>query len=258
VQPIVVLYLLWVLWFLAWLAVAIAGDAVPHKVKGFFLFVYRLALLGATLLLFTITPWPGLDVQYRLWERAPSEEMCWLLTAVAFAGFALAWWASLSRLAAGKRQDGVVDRGPYRYVRHPAHLGLVIAACATAAMFGRHSSSAGAVMLAAIFLARILVEERALRDDEPAYDDYAERVPMLLPIPKRRHTAIPPVPAQQSSETALSARKAEPTVRLPPEITGPTPDNAPDLRVQPVQLKLSLETMEKSEPPALTGADAKP
>ncbi len=245
-QPIVVLYLLWVLWFLTWLAVAITGDPRPHKPRGPFLFVYRLALLAATLLLFTITPWPGLDVQYRFWDHELSQTAGWALTAVAGVGFLLAWWGTVSRLIAGKQQIGVADRIPF--LRHPIHLGLIVAALATAAMFGRPSSSAGAVLFIVVFLVKILVDERKV--DEPA--DFTERVSMLRPALKpsqEAHTAVQHVAEPQ---------QAEPLVEQPAGTPKPAPEPVSEPQVKPVQLKLSLDVVEKSNSSALSEADLKP
>lgn len=250
-QPIIVLYLLWVLWFLSWLAVSIASDANAHKLGTPLRYFFRLAILAATLLLFAITPWPGLDVQYRLWGHALSEESSWALTVVVLAGFALTWWADLSRLSAGPHPDGVVERGPYRYVRHPAHLGLIVAALATAAISGRPSSSAGAALYIVIFLIKTALEDRVLRDDEPSYEDYAERVPMLLPIPRRNRA-----PAAQASLLPGFERIDVPAAPK----SDPAPDAKPVADASPttsVQLSLSLIDDDEDDTASLTVTDAK-
>lgn len=74
---------------------------------------------------------------------------------------------------------GVVARGPYRWVRHPAYAGelVMIAACAMA----RADLAAAAILAAATALAvaRIFAEERMLAE-LPAYGEYARRVPNRL------------------------------------------------------------------------------
>jgi protein-S-isoprenylcysteine O-methyltransferase Ste14 len=280
VQPIVVLYLLWVLWLLSWLAVAIIGDSRPHRLGGLMLAFYRLTIIAASLLLFAITPWPGLDVQYRIWERAPSEETGWILSAVAFAGFVLVWWAMVERLVATKRHDSVIARGPYGVIRQPAHLGLMIAVLATAGMFGRPSSLAGAGILAIAFLVRIIVDERALRDEDPAYHDYAERVPMFLPIPKRRQPPFAQVstltshaataaarPSPAAVDVQSSAQRSEPEPTAPPVKTeAPRTGEKPVAPVEggarpavaSVQLSLTLDQPSEEDVAALSESPSKP
>jgi protein-S-isoprenylcysteine O-methyltransferase Ste14 len=83
-------------------------------------------------------------------------------------------------LKAGHR---VVDTGPYCLVRHPIYSGLILAALATALMFGEAAAVAGfaAMVLGCWIKARL--EERFLRQELglEAYDAYAARVGMLFP-----------------------------------------------------------------------------
>lgn len=216
-QPIVVIYLLWVMWFLTWLAAAMGTHWPRRKLSGPQNFIYRLTTLAATFLLFTITPWPGLDVQYRFWERALDESLSWLLVGIAFAGLCLAWWSTVHRIV--QRHREIVDNGPYGIVRHPIYLGLIIAVFATAVMFGRPSSLSGALLFTIAFVVKILIEERVLCEDSYAYDDYIGRVPMLVPFfPTRdrsvRHakadrTMIEPTPLRMSSVEPVAETTVE-------------------------------------------------
>lgn len=228
-MQVFIIGILWILWILTWMAVAIAGDPAPHKLHGPLLFIYRLILVGAMLLLITITPWPGFDVQYRFWERAPSEELAWAMVAVAFLGFTLAWWATILRLVAHKRGAIVIESGPFKFVRHPFYFGLILAAFATATMFGRPSSLSGAVVMSLAFLVKILIDDYALREEEPAYDDYAERVSMLLPLPRRRERA--PAVARASLQTPPENLRTAPVI-TPLPVTAPEPTAAPEPMVE--------------------------
>lgn len=75
--------------------------------------------------------------------------------------------------------------GPYRYVRHPIMTGFVIAFWATPHMtVGHLLFAAGATGY--ILVATRLLEERDLRRFlGRVYDEYRERVPMLIPRPWR-------------------------------------------------------------------------
>ena len=72
--------------------------------------------------------------------------------------------------------------GPYAYVRNPLYLGSIIMAIGFAvAARDLWVAIAILVMFALIYVPVIRGEETFLRSHFPAYDDYARRVPRLLP-----------------------------------------------------------------------------
>lgn len=76
----------------------------------------------------------------------------------------------------------VVDRGPYRFVRHPAYAGMLVAHLGVALFFW--SAPALAVLLLVLvpgIVLRIRVEERALAT-LPGYAEYSHRRARLLPL----------------------------------------------------------------------------
>jgi len=80
-------------------------------------------------------------------------------------------------------QQGVVDSGPYRWVRHPGYLGSLL----TWVGFALTSSSAPVLALIAgllggVYRRRIIVEEQLLRRDLPGYATYSERTKKLIPF----------------------------------------------------------------------------
>lgn len=254
-QPIVVIYLLWVMWFLTWLAAAMGTHWPRRKLSGPQNFVYRLTALVATFLLFTITPWPGLDVQYRFWERALDENLSWLLVGIAFAGLCFAWWSTVHRMTVRRRHREIVDNGPYAIVRQPIYVGLIIAAFATAVMFGRPSSLSGALLFTIAFVVKILIEEQALCADSNAYDDYIGRVPMLVPFfptrdgsvhhAKADRTMIEPTPLRMSSVEPVSETVVE-----------SVDDNDEKLFSEVIAEPVAAPT-DQSEKPAITIQDSK-
>lgn len=57
----------------------------------------------------------------------------------------------------------VIDRGPYRWVRHPSYTGLLLTLAGAGVAFGNWLSILALIILSALGLAiRIRVEERAL------------------------------------------------------------------------------------------------
>ena len=105
-----------------------------------------------------------------LGTRAPA----WLLAAAiaaALAAQALRYWciASLGKAWNARAQVdpalGVVDRGPYRWIRHPNYLAVLVEFLALPAAFGAWRSALLLNLVHAPWIAhRIVLEERLLRE----------------------------------------------------------------------------------------------
>ncbi|RWM06562.1 MAG: isoprenylcysteine carboxylmethyltransferase family protein [Mesorhizobium sp.] len=106
--------------------------------------------------------------------------------------FCLYWLGrSFSVMATARR---LVTTGPYSMVRHPLY------GCEAVFVVGMIISHFSALMLALGGLQFLLqyrrakIEEAILRETFPEYDEYARRVPMLVPrffsAPQRRHPKI--------------------------------------------------------------------
>jgi protein-S-isoprenylcysteine O-methyltransferase Ste14 len=115
---------------------------------------------------------------FYVWIARPS----WISIAV---GVAIAIPGILLRaLASGhvKKNEELTTTGPYAYVRNPLYLGSLIMAIGFAV--AARSSWVLVVMVAmffAIYLPVIGSEEAFLRQTFPAFDEYAQNVPRLLP-----------------------------------------------------------------------------
>lgn len=179
-QPIFAIYFLWILWFLAWIIATLGPVTGVRRLKLHEEFLYRCTTIAATGLLFTLTPWPGLDVQYRLWQRSLADETSWRIVATTAGALGFSWWALLHRIKVFGSGDALVTTGPYRILRHPIYGGLIIALFATATLLGKPSSVAGAAIFAAAFSAKAITEER--RTEGTAFDAYKERAWMFIPV----------------------------------------------------------------------------
>jgi protein-S-isoprenylcysteine O-methyltransferase Ste14 len=73
--------------------------------------------------------------------------------------------------------------GPYRLVRHPLYVGWLFTFWSTPTMTVTHLLFA--TMTTAYILVAIRFEERDLSAAHPEYASYRERVPMLVPVPRR-------------------------------------------------------------------------
>lgn len=181
VSPVAAIYLIWVLWFAAWLIAATAAKREPGALHGLVALAFYLIVAAAMLFLLVVfRPWQGIDLQHQLWERGIPDALGWALVVVALAGFGLAGWATLHRLSRLKHGDTLVDSGPYARVRHPVYLGLIVAAAVTALVFGQPTSLLGMSLLAGALIGKVVMEERATNDE--AHRAYRRRVPMLVPF----------------------------------------------------------------------------
>ena len=76
----------------------------------------------------------------------------------------------------------VIDRGPFRWVRHPSYTGLLLTLAGVGLVMGNWLSLAALVALPATgLLIRIRVEERALMSSVPGYPEYARGRSRLIP-----------------------------------------------------------------------------
>jgi protein-S-isoprenylcysteine O-methyltransferase Ste14 len=70
----------------------------------------------------------------------------------------------------------VIDTGLYSVIRHPLYTGNLLVYAGLALWLGSTAAFAGALVLLAFTLARIVIEENHLRTRLPAYADYEKRV----------------------------------------------------------------------------------
>jgi protein-S-isoprenylcysteine O-methyltransferase Ste14 len=74
----------------------------------------------------------------------------------------------------------VVDSGPYAFVRHPGHSGLVLWALSGPMMLRSTAAFVPALTAAGWVVVRTLLEDRMLREELPGSRDCARRVPWRL------------------------------------------------------------------------------
>ncbi|MDQ3118894.1 MAG: isoprenylcysteine carboxylmethyltransferase family protein [Verrucomicrobiota bacterium] len=121
---------------------------------------------------------------------AHGREIAFIGVALFVAGLFLRWWAiiTLGRFftvdVSIEKDHEVVERGPFRLVRHPSYSGVLLAFVGFALTLGNWM--AGLVVLLPIALAfnyRMKVEEEALSDALGSrYTDYMKRTKRLVPL----------------------------------------------------------------------------
>jgi protein-S-isoprenylcysteine O-methyltransferase Ste14 len=87
-----------------------------------------------------------------------------------------------SRVVEVERDQAVVTTGPYRLVRHPMYLGVLIMMAFTPLALGSYPALAVVLLLPVTLAARIRNEEEVLTRELDGYADYRQKV---------RHRLIP-------------------------------------------------------------------
>ena len=71
------------------------------------------------------------------------------------------------------RDHSVVASGPYRFVRHPMYVGLILLHLSLALILGSMWNLGLAALITSLFLWRTALEDQILRRELPGYQDYA-------------------------------------------------------------------------------------
>jgi protein-S-isoprenylcysteine O-methyltransferase Ste14 len=137
--------------------------------------IYTVLLL-ATLVL------AGLDVGRARWSQMPAALQGLGLVGLCLAG-GLVSWTILSNAYLGRmvriqedRDHQVVTGGPYRYVRHPMYVGIILLFPCMALFLGSWWALAPAILIATLMVARTALEDRTLQTELPGYAEYARQV----------------------------------------------------------------------------------
>ena len=87
----------------------------------------------------------------------------------------------LTPLVAPRDPPKLIERGPYRKVRHPMYLAELAMAFGTVPALGAYASAVLAVVFALVVLHRAGIEEQVLHERLPGYRAYAARTSRILP-----------------------------------------------------------------------------
>lgn len=157
-----------------------AEPALPRFFK------YWLPIIVAIGLMWP-TPWLDLTVLGdRLLPDTHTIALAGLLLIVAGVLFAC-WaryilgsnWSSEVQL---KQDHELIERGPYRYVRHPIYTGILLALLGTVMLIGEWRALLGFAIMFMSFWRKLRLEETWLGEHfGAAYADYMQRVKALIP-----------------------------------------------------------------------------
>ena len=176
----------WILFSVIWLLAAATNKRSIYRESGAQRLRYSILLLLAFLLL---TKRHRLPYPFNVGIIPPTETLEWMTGILCMAGLAFCVWAraTLGRNWSGtitlKEGHELIERGPYRLVRHPIYTGLLAMFLATAIAFG-HLGGLVAVMLAfASFWIKLSEEEKLMRQQfQEQYRSYEQRVKRIIPF----------------------------------------------------------------------------
>jgi len=135
-----------------------------------------------TVLLLTTFVLAGLD-----WGRVRWSQMAVAWQVLGLVGMVLSvvliFWTILTNAYLGRmvriqedRGHQVVTGGPYRYVRHPMYVGIILLFPCMALFLGSWWASVPASLIAMLMVVRTALEDRTLQAELPGYAEYAQRV----------------------------------------------------------------------------------
>lgn len=175
-----------VLWFASEVALGVASRRASFSAV-----VTERGSVAVIWTVLTVSAFSALASQYLGVARLPLSRSAALLLAEGsiLLGLVIRWLAisTLGRFftvdVAIQRGHEIVDRGPYRWIRHPAYAGILVSFLGLGFAFGNWLALALAtVPPTAVILRRIRVEEAALLQEFGArYRRYCERTKRLVP-----------------------------------------------------------------------------
>jgi len=137
-------------------------------------------------ILFLIAP---LDAVRFHWSRVPPAAK-WAAAAGLLSAWGVVFWAFRENAflsgyvrIQSDRGHAVCTTGPYRFIRHPMYLAMILTVTCLPLFLGSLYSLIPAALISALFVLRTSLEDRTLREELPGYADYAARVRWRL-VPK--------------------------------------------------------------------------
>ena len=182
----VIVQVCWVVFALYWLVSAFAVKKTAQRESVRIGLPYRVVqVVGFGLIVYYALP------RTHLFELAlPGNAVLHTVGAlVCVFGLGVTVWArwtlagNWSSEVAVKQDHELIQRGPYRLVRHPIYSGLLLMTLATAVVYGQLGSLVGVGFVALAFWLKLTQEEVVMAEHFPdQYPDYGRRVKALIPF----------------------------------------------------------------------------
>ena len=176
----------WIVFITVWLLAAASTKRTVYRESRAQRLRYWVLLVIACLLLFHARELPY-PLNLRIIPRA--TPVACAATLLCVVGLAFALWA---RATLGRNRSGVVtlkeghelvERGPYRFVRHPIYTGMLVMFFATALLLSRMAGFVGVLLTLASFWIKLDREETLmLQQFCERYAAYQRRVKRIIPF----------------------------------------------------------------------------
>jgi protein-S-isoprenylcysteine O-methyltransferase Ste14 len=176
----------WILFCVIWLLAAASSKRSIYRESGVRRLRYWILLLLAFFLLTRRLRLPDpLDVRI-----IPATEVVqWMAGTLCIAGLGFCVWAraTLGRNWSGtiplKEGHELIERGPYRLVRHPIYTGMMVMILATAITFGHLGGLVSVILAFVSFWIKLGEEEKLMLQQFPdQYGSYQQRVKRIIPF----------------------------------------------------------------------------
>lgn len=147
----------------------------PHPLDRFILSLYSIFVMVLIVL-------PGLDVKRFGWSNLPLFLNVTGFLLLLFANYVFGQTIKSNPYLSSivevhqDREHKVATTGPYKYIRHPWYLGIILWFYSIPLALGSLYALIPAVLLTSIILIRIFMEEKALKNDLPGYKEYLQKV----------------------------------------------------------------------------------
>jgi protein-S-isoprenylcysteine O-methyltransferase Ste14 len=141
----------------------------------------RIVTGAITILTLLVLVVAGFDVRFG-WSSVPLAIAVIGLLLVVLGDAVVSWGMAANRFFARvvriqkDRGQEVCSSGPYRFVRHPGYAGMIVYSVAMAFGLGSWWALIPALLVAAGFVVRTVLEDRTLQAELPGYAEYAARV----------------------------------------------------------------------------------
>jgi len=134
-----------------------------------------------TLLFVSVYITSGLDARYGwsgvpIWLHLLGAVLTLFSSGLTYAAMAHNKFLSLYVQVAQERGHRVATSGPYRYIRHPMYISLVLSWPALALLLGSYWALIPGMLASALIVIRTALEDRTLQVELPGYADYARNV----------------------------------------------------------------------------------
>jgi protein-S-isoprenylcysteine O-methyltransferase Ste14 len=141
-----------------------------------------LSNLFSYLTLFITLPIAGLDKRFN-WSPEVDLTLQIIAIVIALSGYSLIIWAMasnrfFSRIVRIQKDRGhsVISTGPYRFVRHPGYVGMILFAIATPFALGSLWALIPGGLATCVILLRTALEDRTLLEELDGYEEYAQQI----------------------------------------------------------------------------------